>query len=644
MLEQLKKYWAKVGEHPFLKHLFIIVCVLLVLGVATHLLLLLGTRHSAHRTVPDLTGIPLEEALGEARRQGLEIIVNDSLYVPAYDGGVVLDQLPEKGVGVKPGRKVYVTINSYRQKMVTVPYVAGRSLRQAKNMLEVAGLGIEQIVYRPDLATNYVLEEYADGKRVSEKSRVQLEAGSGVTLYVGESGSVSTLVPKTVGLHLQQAKSRLWELGLNIGKISFDEGINLLNQREARVYLQTPSAGSRARLGAKVDLKLTLDAAKVTAQSAAADKEMIKAAEELRRLDARPMSESQYIPDPDELEDDAAGEQDELYEHYSITADRGQSPLRLDKFLTIHMERCSRNRIQTAADAGNILVNGKPAKSSYKVKPGDRISLVMPYPKREIEIIPENIPLEIPYEDDDLLLVNKPAGMVVHPGHGNYSATLVNALTYYLQNLPLFQEGDMRAGLVHRIDKNTSGLLVIAKNERAHARLAKQFFDHTITRRYVALVWGNFEEDEGTITGNIGRSPKDRQKMWVFEDGSDGKHAVTHYRVLKRYGYVTLIECRLETGRTHQIRVHMQWKGHPLFGDERYGGDRILKGTTFNKYKQFIENCFAAMPRQALHAKSLGFQHPTTGEQVYFESELPEDFRTVLAKWDAYAAAGLAEE
>ena len=258
MLEQLKKYWAKVSEHPFLKHLFIIVCVLLVLGVTTHLLLLLGTRHSAHRTVPDLTGIPLEEALGEARRQGLEIIVNDSLYVPAYDGGVVLDQLPEKGVGVKPGRTVYVTINSYRQKMVTVPYVAGRSLRQAKNMLEVAGLGIEQIVYRPDLATN----------------------------YVGESGSVSTLVPKTVGLHLQQAKSRLWELGLNIGKISFDEGINLLNQREARVYLQTPSAGSRARLGAKVDLKLTLDAAKVTAQSAAADKEMIKAAEELRRLDA----------------------------------------------------------------------------------------------------------------------------------------------------------------------------------------------------------------------------------------------------------------------------------------------------------------------------------------------------------------------
>lgn len=285
MLEQLKKYWAKICERPLLKHFLIIVVVLLVLGISAHLLLLLGTRHSAQRTVPDLTGISLEEALGEARRQGLEIIVNDSLYVPAYDGGVVLDQLPEKGVGVKPGRKVYVTINSYKQKMVEVPYVAGRSLRQAKNMLEVAGLGIKELIYRPDMATNYVLEEYADGKRISNKSRIQLEVGSGVTLHVGESGYVSTIVPKTVGLHLQQAKSRLWELGLNIGKISFDEGINLLNQREARVYLQTPSAGSRVRLGTKIDLKLTLDAAKVTAQSAAADKNMLKAAEELRRLD-----------------------------------------------------------------------------------------------------------------------------------------------------------------------------------------------------------------------------------------------------------------------------------------------------------------------------------------------------------------------
>lgn len=346
-------------------------------------------------------------------------------------------------------------------------------------------------------------------------------------------------------------------------------------------------------------------------------------------------------PDFDEPEGDSAedGEGAGLYEHFSITADKGQSLLRLDKFLTSHMEKCSRNRIQAAADSGNILVNGKPAKSSYKVKPLDRISIVMPYPKREYPVLPEDIPLEIPYEDDDLLLVNKPAGLVVHPGVGNHDGTLVNALMFHLQNVEMFTEGNPRAGLVHRIDKNTSGLLVVAKNEQAHARLAKQFFDHSIHRRYVALVWGNFEEEEGTITGHIGRSPKDRHNMFVFEDGSEGKYAVTHYRVLKRYGYVTLVECRLETGRTHQIRVHMSWKGHPLFNDERYGGDRILKGTTFSKYKQFIENCFAAMPRHALHAQSLGFIHPATQENVLFESELPADFAALLERWDTYAAA-----
>ena len=319
------------------------------------------------------------------------------------------------------------------------------------------------------------------------------------------------------------------------------------------------------------------------------------------------MADERYITEDPELDDgqtaDEDGEGAGLYEHFAVVADKGQAPLRLDKFLTVRMEKCSRNRIQAAADSGSILVNGKAAKSSYKVKPLDRIQIVLPYPRREVEIIPEDIPLEIPYEDDDLLIVNKPAG------------------------------------LVHRIDKNTSGLLVVAKNEQSHARLAKQFFDHTIGRRYVALVWGNFEEDEGTITGNIGRSPRDRQKMFVFEDGSDGKHAVTHWRVLKRYGYVTLVECRLETGRTHQIRVHMSWQGHPLFNDERYGGDRILKGTTFSKYKQFIENCFAVMPRHALHAQSLGFVHPMTHEAVYFESELPDDFRALLEKWDTYAAA-----
>ena len=343
-------------------------------------------------------------------------------------------------------------------------------------------------------------------------------------------------------------------------------------------------------------------------------------------------------------EDSLSGSSDEMYEHFSIVVDKGQKMLRLDKFLVDRMEHCSRNRIQQAADNGLLLVNGVAAKSSYKVKPLDHITFVMPYPKRELEIIPEDIPLNIVYEDDSLIIVNKQPGMVVHPGCGNYTGTLVNALTFYLKDIPLFQKGDMRAGLVHRIDKDTSGLLVIAKTDDAHTRLAKQFFDHTIHRRYVALVWGNFEEDEGTIVGNIGRNPRDRQQMYVFADGSDGKHAVTHYKVLRRYGYVTLVECRLETGRTHQIRVHMAWKGHPLFNDARYGGDRILKGTTFSKYKQFIENCFSALPRQALHARSLGFVHPTTREDVYFESELPEDLKTVIDKWEMYCSSRNLEE
>ena len=337
-------------------------------------------------------------------------------------------------------------------------------------------------------------------------------------------------------------------------------------------------------------------------------------------------------------ETDGSDQNDELYEHFALTVDRGQAMMRIDKYLTVRMEHCSRNRLQTAADNGNILVNGRPVKSNYRVKPLDRISIVMPYPKREVEIIPENIPLDIVYEDNDIIIVNKPAGMVVHPGHGNYSGTLVNALTYYLQNTPLFQQGDMRAGLIHRIDKNTSGLLVVAKNELAHARLAKQFFDHTIIRQYTALVWGNFDQDQGTIVGNIGRSRSDRLKMAVYPDGSEGKHAVTHWRALKRFGYVTLIECQLETGRTHQIRVHMEHIGHPLFNDERYGGDRILKGTTFSKYRQFIENCFAIMPRHALHARTLGFIHPSTGKQICFNSELPDDFKTVIERWETYAA------
>lgn len=328
-----------------------------------------------------------------------------------------------------------------------------------------------------------------------------------------------------------------------------------------------------------------------------------------------------------------------LYEHAAVKVDKGQTMMRIDKFLSLRLENCSRNRIQTAVDEGNVFVNGVRVKASYKVKPLDNISIRMAYPKYDSALTPEDIPIDIMYEDDDVIVVNKEAGMVVHPGHGNYSGTLVNALTFHLKDNPMFQSGDQRPGLVHRIDKNTSGILVVGKNERACNALAKQFFDHTTKRRYVALVWGNFDEDEGTITGNIGRNPRNRHQMYVFADGSEGKHAVTHYRVLKRYGYVTLVECRLETGRTHQIRVHMQYIGHPLFNDERYGGDKILKGTTFSKYRQFIENCFELMPRHALHARMLGFVHPTTGKEMIFESPLPADFQAVLAKWDTYTAA-----
>ncbi|MFI3267181.1 MAG: RluA family pseudouridine synthase [Rikenellaceae bacterium] len=329
---------------------------------------------------------------------------------------------------------------------------------------------------------------------------------------------------------------------------------------------------------------------------------------------------------------------DEMYEHFSMTVDKGQSMVRIDKFLAGRMESASRSRIQSAADAGNILVNGNVVKPSYKVKPLDNVSIVMPYPVRNLEIIPEDLPLEIVYEDDDILIINKQPGMVVHPGHGNYRGTLVNAVTWHLKDLPLFQNGDMRAGLVHRIDKNTSGIIVMAKNERSHAFLAKQFFDHTIDRTYNALVWGNFDEDSGTIEGNIARSTKERLKMAVYDvDSEIGKSAVTHFKVLQRFGYVNFIECKLETGRTHQIRVHMEHVGHPLFNDERYGGNRILKGTTFTKYKQFVENCFATMPRHALHAKSLGLIHPTTKEYMFFDSKLPDDMTQVLEKWTTYS-------
>jgi len=326
----------------------------------------------------------------------------------------------------------------------------------------------------------------------------------------------------------------------------------------------------------------------------------------------------------------------ELYEHYRFVADKGQNLLRLDKFLTNRLENVSRTRIQAAANAGNILVNDHPARPSYKVKPGDIISVVLPHPPREVEIIPEEIPLDIIYEDDEIIVINKQAGLVVHPGFGNFTGTLINALTFYLKDIPLFQEGELRAGLVHRLDKNTSGILVIAKTELAHNRLAKQFFDRTTERRYIALVWGDLENEEGTIEGHIGRNPKDRTKMYVFEDGSQGKPGITHYRVIERLGYVNMVECKLETGRTHQIRVHFQFIKHPLFNDEEYGGNIILRGTTFTKYKQFVNNCFKILPRHALHAKSLGFKHPVSGEQMHFDSDIPGDMQSVIEKWRKY--------
>lgn len=339
----------------------------------------------------------------------------------------------------------------------------------------------------------------------------------------------------------------------------------------------------------------------------------------------------QYHESPEDNE-----EEEELYEHYRFKAEKGQQPLRVDKYLMNFIENATRNKVQQAAKAGNIWVNEIPVKQNYRVKAGDEVKVVLSYPPRENVIIPQNIPVEIAYEDESVIVVNKAPGMVVHPGHGNYSGTLVNALKYHFDQLPVAADLE-RPGLVHRIDKDTSGLLVIAKTEYAMDHLAKQFFNRTTRRLYIAIVWGNVEQDEGTIIGNIGRNPTNRMQMTVFDDPSQGKHAITHYKVLERFGYITLIQCKLETGRTHQIRAHMKHIGHTLFNDERYGGNEILKGTTFTKYKQFVDNCFALCPRQALHAKTLGFEHPVTGKQLDFEAPIPEDMLQLLEKWRGYA-------
>ncbi len=334
--------------------------------------------------------------------------------------------------------------------------------------------------------------------------------------------------------------------------------------------------------------------------------------------------------------------EEELFEHFKIEVPKGQAFLRIDKFLMGFIQNATRNKIQNAATSGDIYVNDVPVKSNYKVKPLDVIRLMLTHPPFDNTVLPENIPLDIVYEDDALLLINKPPGFVVHPGHGNYTGTLVNALAYHFENLPM--NSSERPGLVHRIDKDTSGLLVIAKTEQAMSFLAKQFEDKTSDREYIALVWGNVKEESGTVEGNIGRHVKDRMQMAVFPDGDQGKPAVTHYKVIERLGYVTLISCKLETGRTHQIRVHMKYIGHTIFNDARYGGDLILKGTTFTKYKQFVDNCFKTLPRQALHAKTLGFQHPTTKEFISFDTDLPQDMLDCIDKWRNYTKSHTNDE
>ncbi|MBX3164218.1 MAG: RluA family pseudouridine synthase [Bacteroidetes bacterium] len=345
----------------------------------------------------------------------------------------------------------------------------------------------------------------------------------------------------------------------------------------------------------------------------------------------------------DERDEQGEDEEQSLYEHHNIKVTKGQISLRIDKFLMITLPNTTRTKIQTACDNGTVLVNKKPVKSNYKIKPLDEISIMLTVPPRNIEVIPENIPIDITYEDDYIVIVNKKPGMVVHPAYGNYTGTLVNALAYHFDNLPKTKtklNNDLyleRPGLVHRIDKNTSGIIIIAKTELAMTRLAKDFYDRTMDRKYMAICWGDLKDDTGTIIGNVGRNLKNRKIMDVFPEGSEhGKHAVTHYKVLERFGFITLVECKLETGRTHQIRVHFKSIGHPLFNDNEYGGDVILKGINSSKYKQFVQNCFEMLPRQALHAKTLGITHPITGEKLFFDSEIPQDMQTVLEKWRKY--------
>ena len=504
---------------------------------------------------------------------------------------------------------------------VEVPNVKGKLVADAEYELGLAQLTPVRTdsAYNRNLPPGTVLEQLpASGSHVKE--------GREIYLTINSTQTPTLMMPDIAdNCSLREAEARLKALGFKLAPNEYIEG-------DKDWVLGVKCRGQNVAAGERVPID-----APVTLVGGNSELERQRLYGHHNRYGGRGMvmpQEEELILEDDELLEEVPGNEADEHEHWRIEVDKGQSIMRIDKLLMMHMGNTSRNRIQKAAEAGCIRANGKPVKSNYKAKPGDVITLVLDRPKRDWEITPEDIPLDITYEDDQLMVINKPAGMVVHPGCGNYSGTLVNAIAWHMKDCPEFDANDPTVGLVHRIDKDTSGLLVIAKTPEAKTSLCKQFFYHTTRRLYNALVWGPFAEDEGTIVGNIGRHPKDRLQMAVYPPESEiGKPAVTHYRVLERFGPTTLVECRLETGRTHQIRAHMRHLGHPLFADERYGGDQILRGEKTASYKAFIHNCMEICPRQALHARTLGFRHPLTGEEMDFSSPLPDDMTRLIEKW-----------
>ena len=539
--------------------------------------------------------------------------------------------------GVVYGVLAWLDSYTRHNQAVVVPDVKGMKLEDAAEFFGNNKLRYNVIdsVFSKDVAPGSIVELVPGvGSKVKE--------GRIVFVTINALTSQMAVIPEVEDLSFRQAYALLRARGFSSVEIEYVPGDYKDLAMGVELNGRTLLKGEHVPLTAHLVLKVSSGDPNMLPDSLALDSIPVEPLDSDIENWFKGMDEFLDDMDDEQVDDLLMPEEDEtsssqMYEHFRFVADKGQSLLRVDKFLVDRMMGATRNRIQLAAEAGCILVNDKPVKSNYRVKPLDVVSIVMDRPRRELEIIPEDIPLNIVYEDDDLLVVNKPAGLVVHPGHGNYTGTLVNALAYYLKDDPYYDPSDPRLGLVHRIDKDTSGLLVVAKRPEAKSNLSLQFFNKTTKRKYRALVWGIVQEDEGRIEGNIGRDPRDRMQMTVFPEGDQGKTAVTHYTVLERLGYVSLVECRLETGRTHQIRVHMKYIGHTLFNDERYGGHDILKGTTFTKYKQFVQNCFAICPRQALHAKTLGFVHPTTGEEMFFDSEIPSDMQQLIDRWRVYA-------